>query len=166
MTTLHAGPHARPRVKLDDHLPVDHRLSRVYRFSAGSMGVFLLAFGALGLIRRIGFFDTGANTALGLNTNGALSVLSLLVGGVLLAAAVRGGNTASTVNMMLGIGFLLAGFAFLFALDSRFNFLNFRMQNVLFSFAVGLLLMTGGMYGRVSGGLPHDNPYWRSRHSG
>ncbi|MFD8571834.1 DUF4383 domain-containing protein [Streptomyces sp. NPDC059639] len=166
MTTLHARPRTRPRVTLDDHLPVDHRLGRVYRYSAGFMGLFLLAFGVLGLVRRIGFFDTGANTALGLSTNGALSVLSLVVGGVLLAAAVRGGNTASTVNTVLGIAFLLVGFAFLFALDSRFNFLNFRMQKVLFSFAVGLLLMTGGMYGRVSGGLPHDNPYWRSRHPG
>ncbi|MGY0021591.1 DUF4383 domain-containing protein [Streptomyces sp. cg35] len=157
--------HARPRhVQLDDHLPVDHRLSRIYRISAGVMGVFLLVFGILGLVHRIGFFDTGADTALGLNTNGALSVLSVVVGAVLLAAAVRGGNTASTVNMVLGIAFLLAGFASLFALDSDYNFLNFRMQNVLFSFAVGLLLMTGGMYGRVSGGLPHDNPYWRSRH--
>ncbi|MFF3863367.1 DUF4383 domain-containing protein [Streptomyces sp. NPDC002209] len=33
------------------------------------------------------------------------------------------------------------------------------------SVAFGLLLiMSFGMYGRVSGGLPHDNPYWRRRH--
>ncbi|MGW2347119.1 DUF4383 domain-containing protein [Streptomyces sp. NPDC001661] len=164
MATLSAKTRPRPRMKLDEHLPVDHRLSRTYRLSAAFMGLFLLAFGVLGLVHRIGFFDTGANTALGLNTNGALSVLSLVVGTVLVAAAVLGGNTASTVNIVLGLAFLLAGFTFLFALDSRFNFLNFRMQNVLFSFGVGLLLMTGGMYGRVSGGLPHDNPYWRSRH--
>ncbi|MGW2347232.1 DUF4383 domain-containing protein [Streptomyces sp. NPDC001661] len=164
MATLSAKPRPRPRMKLDEHLPVDHRLSRTYRLSAALMGLFLLAFGILGLVHRIGFFDTGANTALGLNTNGALSALSLVVGTVLVAAAVLGGNTASTVNMVLGLAFLLAGFTFLFALDSRFNVLNFRMQNVLFSFGVGLLLMTGGMYGRVSGNLPHDNPYWRSRH--
>ncbi|WP_374194842.1 DUF4383 domain-containing protein [Streptomyces sp. VRA16 Mangrove soil] len=109
--------------------------------------------------------NTRGGATLGLNTNGALSVLSIVVGGILLAAAVRGGNAASTVDMALGIAFLLAGFANLFALDSRFNILNFRMQNVHFSFGVGLLLMTGGMYGRVSGGLPHNNPYWRSRHA-
>lgn len=38
------------------------------------------------------------------------------------------------------------------------------MQNVIFSLVTGLLLMTFGMYGRVSGSLPHDNPYWRARH--
>ncbi|MEU6848316.1 DUF4383 domain-containing protein [Streptomyces sp. NPDC046716] len=164
MAVIHARPPAHPHVRLDDHLPVDHRLGRVYRFSAALTGLFLLAFGILGLVDRIGFFDTGGKTTLGLNTNGALSVLSLVVGSLLLAAAVRGGNTASTVNMTLGIAFLLVGFASLFALDSRYNILNFRLQNVLFSFVVGLLLMTGGMYGRVSGGLPHDNPYWLSRH--
>jgi hypothetical protein len=26
------------------------------------------------------------------------------------------------------------------------------------------MLMAFGMYGRVSGTLPHDNPYWRARH--
>ena len=31
-------------------------------------------------------------------------------------------------------------------------------------FVVGLLLMCFGMYGRVSGRLPHDNPYWQARH--
>ncbi|GHD42994.1 hypothetical protein [Streptomyces galbus] len=28
----------------------------------------------------------------------------------------------------------------------------------------GLLIATFGMYGRVSGGLTHDNPCWRRRH--
>ena len=49
------------------------------------MGLVLLAFGILGLIDNIGFFDTGGDTVAGLNTNGALSVLSIGVG----AAAVR-----------------------------------------------------------------------------
>lgn len=45
------------------------------------------------------------------------------------------------------------------AVQLNYDFPNFRRQNVLFSFTVGLLLTTGGMYGRVSGGLPRDNPY-------
>ncbi|MGW5860729.1 DUF4383 domain-containing protein [Streptomyces sp. NPDC055239] len=163
MTVIHARPSSVRHVKLDEHLPVDHRLSQVYRVTAGIMGLFLLAFGVLGLVHRIGFFDTGSHTTLGLSTNGALSVLSIAMGALLLAVSVRGGNAASTVNMVAGVAFLIAGFASLFTLDSSYNFLNFRMQNVLFSFAVGLLLMVGGMYGRVSGSLPHDNPYWRSR---
>ncbi|WP_078888703.1 DUF4383 domain-containing protein [Streptomyces sclerotialus] len=160
------GPfhHPRRRITLDEHLPVDHRLSRVYRFGAGLMGLVLVAFGILGLIDRIGFFDTGGDTVAGLNTNGALSVLSVVIGLLLFVGMVLGGNTASTLNAVLGVAFLLSGFVNLALLETGFNYLAFRLQNVLFSFVVGLLLLVFGMYGRVSGGLPHDNPYWRARH--
>ncbi|WJV49046.1 DUF4383 domain-containing protein [Streptomyces flavofungini] len=164
---LHPGSRSKGRrrhVTLDEQLPVDHRLSRIYRFGAGLMGLVLLAFGVLGLIDKIGFFDTRGDTVAGLNTNGALSVLSICVGLLLFAGMVIGGNFASTLNMVLGIAFILSGFVNLALLESSFNFLAFRIQNVLFSFVVGVLLMFFGMYGRVSATLPHDNPYWKARH--
>jgi hypothetical protein len=143
---------------------VDYRLNRVYRIGAGLTGLVLIAFGVLGLIDRVGFFDTGGATVAGLNTNGTLSVLSLCAGGLLFLGMVLGGNFASTVNMVLGVVFIGSGFVNLALLDSGANFLAFHIQNVLFSFVVGLMLMFFGMYGRVSGTLPHDNPYWRARH--
>ncbi|MFI1763065.1 DUF4383 domain-containing protein [Streptomyces sp. NPDC020800] len=164
MATHSVHQETRRRIRLDDHLPVDHRLNKVYRIGAGLMGLFLLAFGILGLTHNIGFFDTGGNTALGLNTNGSLSVLSVCVGLLLVVGMVIGGNFASTLNMTLGILFILSGFLNLSLLDSDHNFLAFRIQNVLFSFVVGVLLMVFGMYGRVGSTLPHDNPYWRARH--
>ncbi|WP_327349881.1 DUF4383 domain-containing protein [Streptomyces sp. NBC_01321] len=166
---LHAPGRPTPRRRrrtspLDRHLPVDHRLNRVYRVGAGLMGLVLLAFGILGLIDEIGFFSTGGATVAGLNTNGALSVLSICVGLLLFIGMVIGGNIASTLNIILGIAFILSGFINLALLDTGYNFLAFHLQNVLFSFVVGLMLMVFGMYGRVTGGLPHDNPYWRTRH--
>ncbi|WP_329198968.1 DUF4383 domain-containing protein [Streptomyces sp. NBC_01435] len=165
---LHAtgrrSPRRRKATRLDQHLPVDHRLSQVYRVGAGLMGLVLLAFGVLGLINKIGFFSTGGATVAGLNTNGALSVLSICVGLLLFIGMVIGGNFASTLNMILGVAFILSGFVNLALLETEYNFLAFHLQNVLFSFLVGLMLMVFGMYGRVSGGLPHDNPYWRARH--
>ncbi|MFE9400765.1 DUF4383 domain-containing protein [Streptomyces sp. NPDC006530] len=152
------------RVSLNEHLPIDHRLNSVYRFGAGAMGIVLMIFGILGLVHQIGFFDTGGDTVAGLSTNGALSVLSIVVGLLLLYGMVRGGNFASTLNIVLGVLFLVSGFVNLALLDTSRNFLAFRMQNVLFSFVVGLLLMVFGMYGRVTGFLPHDNPYWKARH--
>ncbi|WP_433450049.1 DUF4383 domain-containing protein [Streptomyces sp. CA-142005] len=154
----------RRRIRFDEHLPVDHRLNTVYRIGAGLIGAFLVAFGILGLINHIGFFDTGGDTVAGLNTNGTLSVLSIVVGAILLAGMVIGGNVASTLNMVFGVLFLLNGFLNLALLDTPNNFLAFKIQNVFFSFIVGLLLMTFGMYGRVGSTLPHDNPYWRARH--
>lgn len=154
----------RRRVRLDEQLPVDHRLNQVYRIGAGVMGLILIVFGILGLIDKIGFFDTGGDRVAGLNTNGALSVLSICVGLLLLAGMVAGGNIASTLNMVLGVLFIASGFVNLALLDTSYNILAFHIQNVLFSFVVGVMLMFFGMYGRVSGSLPHDNPYWRARH--
>ncbi|NGN69828.1 DUF4383 domain-containing protein [Streptomyces sp. A7024] len=151
------------RTKLDEHLPQDHALSTVYRAGAGVAGLGLLVFGVLGLFNRVWFFSREGDTTMGLNTNGALSTLSIAVGLLLLYGAYRGGNFASTLNMVLGAAFLLSGFANLAVMETSWNILAFRMPNVIFSFIVGLLLLTFGMYGRVSGGLPHDNPYWRTR---
>ncbi|MEV7418268.1 DUF4383 domain-containing protein [Streptomyces sp. NPDC089919] len=150
--------------RLDEHLPVDHKLSSVYRVGAGLTGLLLLCFGVLGLTDRIGFFDTGGDRVLGLNTNGALSVLSICVGLLLFGGMVVGGNLASTLNIVLGVGFVASGFLNLALLDTGLNFLAFKIQNVLFSFVVGVMLMWFGMYGRVGSALPHDNPYWRARH--
>ncbi|MGW5731573.1 MULTISPECIES: DUF4383 domain-containing protein [Streptomyces] len=149
---------------LRDELPVDHGLNRVYRVGAALCGLILIVFGCLGLADQLAFFDTDGAEVAAMSTNGLLSVLSLASGGVLIAGAVIGGNTASTINIAVGGLFVLSGFYHLFILDRPANFLDFRMSNVIFSFVVGLLVATFGMYGRVSGGLPHDNPYWRSRH--
>ncbi|GFH34263.1 DUF4383 domain-containing protein [Streptomyces pacificus] len=151
-------------VALNEHLPLDHKLNKVYRYGAGLMGLILLVFGTLGLTRNLSFFDTGDATIAGLSTNGALSVLSICVGLLLFVGMVIGGNFASTLNMVLGILFVFSGFVNLGLLDTGANFLNFRIQNVLFSFVVGIMLMWFGMYGRVSSTLPHDNPYWKARH--
>ncbi|WSR83621.1 DUF4383 domain-containing protein [Streptomyces erythrochromogenes] len=150
--------------RLDDHLPTDHKLGQVYRVGAGLTGVLLVVFGILGLVNRIGFFDTGGDTVLALNTNGALSILSICIGGLLIAGMVVGGTFASTLNIVLGVLFIASGFVNLALLDTGLNFLAFRIQNVLFSFVVGVMLMWFGMYGRVGSALPHDNPYWRARH--
>ncbi|MFC0600885.1 DUF4383 domain-containing protein [Streptomyces palmae] len=145
-------------------MPLDHRLNQVYRAGAGLMGLVLIVFGVFGLIDRVGFFDTHGDRIAGLNTNGSLSVLSIVVGLLLFAGMVIGGNFASTLNSVLAIGFLLSGFVNLALLRTDFNFLAFHIQNVLFSFVVGVLLMIFGMWGRVSATLRHDNPYWRARH--
>ncbi|MER5868951.1 DUF4383 domain-containing protein [Streptomyces sp. NPDC002044] len=162
----HAAPRIRKPVgaRFDEHLPVDHKLSKVYRVGAGLTGLVLVVFGILGLIDRIGFFDTGGDTVLTLNTNGALSVLSILVGLLLLYGMAVGGNFASTLNIVLGLLFIASGFINLALLDTGLNFLAFKIPNVLFSFVVGVMLMWFGMYGRVGSALPHDNPYWRARH--
>ena len=100
----------------------------------------------------------------GLSTNAVLSTISVVVGLILIGAAVVGGNTSANVNAVVGALFLVSGFANMCVLRTSWNVLNFSMANVIFSFVVGLALLTFGFYGRVSGGLPADNPYYRARH--
>ncbi|MGR8007388.1 DUF4383 domain-containing protein [Streptomyces hypolithicus] len=151
-------------MKLSDELPVDHRLATIYRAGAALCGLILLIFGCLGFADQLTFFNTSGSEVAGLSTNGLLSLISVLVGLLLIAGGIVGGNFASTVNMTVGVLFLISGFAHIFILDRPANILDFSMPNIVFSFVMGLLIMTFGMYGRVTGGLPHNNPYWRLRH--
>ncbi|GAA3290384.1 DUF4383 domain-containing protein [Streptomyces cinereospinus] len=151
-------------MKLKDELPVDHHLAAVYRYGAGFCGLVLLTFAGLGFADALRPFDTSGDTIAGLSTDIALSVISTAAGLALLTGAVIGGNLASTLNMTVGALFVVSGLAHVFVLDRPANVLDFGMTNVMFSFVMGLIIATFGMYGRVSGKLSHANPYWRHRH--
>lgn len=151
-------------MKMDRYLPSHHPLSRVYRVGAALFGVGLTTFGALGLADRLAFFSIHGKVIMGLSSNGLLSTVSVLVGACLVVAAVLGGAISSTTNAVAGALFLLSGLVNLAVLDTTLNVFAFRIQNVVFSLVAGMLLLFVGLYGRVSGGLPEDNPYVRYRH--
>jgi hypothetical protein len=140
------------------------RLSVVHRIGAVVFAAGLVVFGVLGLVNRLDPFSTSGSPVLGLSSNGLLSVISLVVAAVLVAAAVRGGRTASTVTFGVGVAFLLSGVANVLVLGGPYNLLAFRMSNVIFSLLAGGLLMVLGAYGRFVGWLPDDNPYRQERH--
>jgi Domain of unknown function (DUF4383) len=146
------------------NLPTDNPLNRVYRVASALIGVTVLTFGVLGYADLLGFFSTSGGDVLGLSTNVLLSTISVVVGVLLLAGAVAGGNRSAELNFVLGVLFIGSGLANLALLQTSWNIFNFQMRNVIFSFVAGLLLLTFGLYGRVSGGLPADNPYYRARH--
>ena len=127
-------------------------------------GLGLWVFGVLGLVNRLDPFTTNGTPVLGLSSNGLLSVISLVVGAILIAAAMRGGRTASTVTVIVGVAFILSGLANVLVLGTPLNLLAFRMPNVIFSLIAGALLLFLGAYGRYTGGLPDDNPYHAERH--
>jgi hypothetical protein len=131
----------------------------VQRTGAIAVGAFLVVFGLVGLVGGLRFLSTEGERVLGLSSNGLLSTLSVVVGLVLIGAALLGPRVASTVMMVLGCLFLLSALANLAVLRTSLNVLAFEMSNVLFSIAVGLLLFVLGGYGRVSGNLPTDSPY-------
>ena len=132
------------------------RLNLLHRLAAAGFGVGLWVFAILGLVNRLDMFSTRGVSVLGLSSNGLLSVISLVVGGVLIAAA--------ALLVVVGSAFLLSGLANVLVLDTRLNLLAFTITNVVFSLVSGALLLFLGAYGRFSGGLSDDNPYQQERH--
>jgi len=134
------------------HIPVNHHLRPLYRALAGLIGVFLLAFGAVGFARAGGssWFAEGDWTALGLPTNRAFAVVSLLAGAVILGAVVVGRNVDRFVNLYGGIAFLVAGTVWMPLSHTGMNIFNVTVANTIVSYIIGTVLLAAGLYGKVS----------------
>jgi hypothetical protein len=139
------------------------RVLLVHRAGAIVVALVIAVFGVLGLANGLDFFSTQGEQVAGLSSNGLLSIISLATATVLVVSALRGPRLASNVMTVVGALFLVSALANLAVLNTSFNFLAFRMPNVIFSIVAGLVLLTLGAYGRVSGHLPPDNPYVQGR---
>ena len=135
------------------------RVFAVQRIGAVLVGLFLLVFGLLGFAGGLDYFSTEGERILGLSSNGLLSTISVVMAVVLLVAAARSPRVTSTIMIVAGSLFLLSALVNLAVLRTSFNILAFEFENVVFSVVVGLLLLTLGAYGRISGHLPEDSPY-------
>jgi len=133
------------------HIPVNHHLRPLYRVLAAFSGIYVLVFGVVGLVETSGSpaFDRANTVALGLRTNLAFSVLSLVVGAIVLLCVVIGRNLDFYSNLGVGTLFVVAGMAMLTLMRTDANVLNFSMSTCIVSFIIGLVLFTAGLYGRV-----------------
>lgn len=139
---------------MEEHLPLDSPLGTVYRTGGVLCGGVLVVFGAAGFVKGLDFLSNTGESVLGLHSNGLLSLLSVVFGLVLIGASVVGGNLAATTNTVVGVILLASGLINLALIRTDANFLAFRMNNIIFSFVVGLVLLICGLYGRVSAGDP------------
>ena len=143
--------------------PTQHPVHIVHRVGAALLGLGLWVFAALGFVRGLAFLTTQGHIVLGLSSNGLLSTISAVAGTLLLAAAAWRGPVASSATAVLGGTFLLSGLIHFAVLGTPLNILAFRLPNVFFSLIAGMLLLFLGLYGRLAGGLPSDNPYRQAR---
>jgi hypothetical protein len=135
------------------------RVTVVHRIGALVVAAVIATFGVLGLLDGLDYFSTDGERIAGLSSNGLLSTISLVTAAVLVVAAVRSSRTASTIMLVIGALFLASALINLALLETDWNFLAFSVANVIFSICAGLVLLTLGAYGRVSGNLPDDSPY-------
>ncbi len=132
------------------HLPINHRLGGFYRFLAGLAGLYLLAFGIVGLTKTRGqdFFERSTTEALGLRTNPAFAILSIVVGAIVLLGALIGRNWDHYINFAGGVIFWLAGLIGLLVMSTEANILNFNISTAIVSFIIGTVLFLSGLYGK------------------
>jgi len=134
------------------HLPVDHPLRGLYRGLALLTGVLLVVFGLVGYVQTadLPFFDQEGERVLGLTTNPAFSLLSLVFGAIVAVAALIGRNRDVPVYHAVGWIFIVAGLVMLCLIRTEANFLASSIANAIVSFVVGLMLAAAGLYGTVS----------------
>ena len=128
-------------------MPTNHRLHRVYRLTAGVVGVLLVAFGLVGLV-----LDT--DRLLGIATGTGFCVGCLIAGAVLVGAALAGGNVAAQVNAWTGAILIVLGLAGLILVPQEdANVVDLEVSNVIVMFVVGITLLAAGFYGQVAAPL-------------
>ncbi len=140
------------------HLPVNHPLRPLYRALVGLVSGYMLLLGIVGLFQTRGapmFAETNLPWVLGVRTNMAFALLSIVAGAGLLLSTVIGGNLDYLVNLVGGVAFMLVGMLMLSLLQTDANILGFTVTNCIVSFVLGSIVFTAGLYGRVA--VPAEN---------
>jgi hypothetical protein len=138
------------------HIPINHPLRPLYRGLVLLMGVYVLVFGIWGyaVTSDLPFFGTEGEWVLFLRTNPAFSVLSILCGLALIAAAVIGRNVFVRATLIAAVVFMVAGLAMMALLQTDANILAFSMANCIFSFVFGMVALAAALYGKAGS---HDD---------
>jgi hypothetical protein len=133
------------------HFPVNHPLRPTYRALGGLTGIYLAGFGILGAVEASGddFFVQNDTAVLWQGTNLGYSVIAIAAGLVILIGTALGRNIDAAINKWGGYAYMGLGLAALAVLRTDANYLNFTIPTVIVTMAIGLVLVTAGMYGTV-----------------
>jgi hypothetical protein len=133
------------------HNPVNHPAQPIYRAIGGLIGLYLVVFGVLGVVVSGGgeFLAQDDTSVLGQGTNLGFSVISVLLGAVILVATAFGRNIDALVNTWLGYALMALGLIALALSRTDANYVNFSVATCLVVMLLGQCLLLAGMYGRV-----------------
>jgi len=134
------------------HMPVNHPLRPMYRALSFLAGAYLVVFGVVGLIQTADESFTGSTgvRVLGQGSNMLWSIISLVVGGLVVLTTAVGRNIDVAAGKYLGWGLLVAGSYELAFSRTDANFLGFSIATVVVTYLVGLALITASLYGKVA----------------
>ncbi|MEV6597420.1 DUF4383 domain-containing protein [Actinoplanes sp. NPDC051346] len=134
------------------HIPVNHPLRPIYRALGALTGVYLILFGIVGIIVTAsdGLFANGGDRVLGQGANLFWSIVSLLVGAIVVLASVIGRNSDVEVDKYFGWGLLVVGSYELAVIRTDANFLDFTVSTVVVTYLAGLMLIMASLYSKVA----------------
>jgi hypothetical protein len=134
------------------HNPVNHPLRPLYRALGFLAGAYLVVFGIVGLIQTSGHDFTGdvGVRVLGQQSNMLWSIISLILGAVILLATVIGRNADTETDRILGWGMLVIGAFGLATIRTDADFFGFSISTVVVTFLLGMVLITTALYSKVA----------------
>jgi hypothetical protein len=134
------------------HTPVNHPLRPIYRALSFIAGAYLVVFGVIGLIQTSGESFTGVTgvRVLGQETNMLWSIVALIVGAIVVAAAAMGRNLDVAAGKYLGWALLVVGSYELATNRTDANLFGFSMSTIVVTYLVGLILILSSLYGKVA----------------
>ncbi|MEU6077002.1 DUF4383 domain-containing protein [Micromonospora sp. NPDC047074] len=143
------------------HTPVNHPARPVYRAIGGLTGLYLVAFGAVGAIASAGneLFAQDDTQVLGQGTNLGFSLLSALLGVVVLAGTAIGRNIDVAINQWLAYALMVISLGGLAFIQTEANIFNFSVFTVIVLMVASLILLMVGMYGKV--GTDEEQEAWQ-----
>ncbi|WP_406082613.1 DUF4383 domain-containing protein [Micromonospora zamorensis] len=133
------------------HTPVNHPARPIYRAIGGLTGLYLVVFGVLGIIASMGdeILAQDDTRVLGQGTNLGFSLLSVLLGIIVLVGTALGRNIDVAINQWLAYALMVIGLAGLAFIRTDANIFNFSITTVVMVLAASLVLLMVGMYGKV-----------------
>ncbi|MET7709771.1 DUF4383 domain-containing protein [Micromonospora sp. NPDC005413] len=133
------------------HTPVNHPARPIYRAIGGLTGLYLVVFGALGIITSAGneILAQDDTRVLGQGTNLGFSLLSVLLGIIVLAGTALGRNIDVAINQWMAYALMVVSLAGLAFIRTDANIFNFSITTVVVVMTAALVLLMVGMYGKV-----------------
>ncbi|WP_433117593.1 DUF4383 domain-containing protein [Micromonospora sp. CA-246542] len=133
------------------HTPINHPARPIYRAIGGLTGLYLVVFGVLGIIASAGneVLAQDDTRVLGQGTNLGFSLLSVLLGLVVLVGAALGRNIDVAVNQWMAYALMVIGLGGLAFIRTDANIFNFSVVTVMALLSASLVLLMAGMYGKV-----------------
>jgi hypothetical protein len=138
------------------HNPINHPLRPLYRLLALLVSAYLILFGVVGVIvtSGSGLLDRPDDRVLGQGANLLWSILSLVVGVIVLVGTLALRNIGNQIQWVFGWGLLGVGTYELATSRTDANFLKFTIATVVVTYLVGLALVLAGLYTKV--GAPEE----------